>query len=105
MGHGIPLEKVQRAERNKITHPHQVQLSTEKPHPRATRQHKIRWCGLAVVIIIEKPHRQDLQEGQQYVGVLATQSKVMQRKYQRQRLFYHGEIKSGVLLISMEPTS
>ena len=54
MVHGIPSAKVQRAERNKITQPHQIQLSTERPHPRATRQHKIPWCGLAVVIIMEK---------------------------------------------------
>ena len=54
MGHGIPSAKVQRAERNKITQPHQIQLSTEGPHPRATRQHKIPWCGLAVVIVSEK---------------------------------------------------
>ena len=54
MGHGIPTAKVQRAERNKIMQPHQIQLSTERPHPRATRQHKIPWRGLAVVIIMEK---------------------------------------------------
>ena len=29
MGHGIPFAKVQRAERNKIAHPHQIQLSTK----------------------------------------------------------------------------
>ena len=37
-------------------------------------------------------------------GVLATQYKVMQRRYQSQRLFYQRQIKSGVLLISMELT-
>ena len=39
-GHGIPPAKMQRAERNKIPPSHQIQLSTERPHPRATRQHK-----------------------------------------------------------------
>ena len=29
---------------NKIRHPHQIQLSTERPHLRAARQHKIPWC-------------------------------------------------------------
>ena len=31
-------------------------VAAERPHPRATRQHKIPWCGLAVVIIMEKPY-------------------------------------------------
>ena len=44
MGHDIPFAKVQCVERNKIAHPHQIQLSTERPHPRAARQHKIHWC-------------------------------------------------------------
>ena len=82
MGHGIPSTKVQCAERNKITHPHQIQLSTERPHSRAVRQDKISWCRPTVLTFIEKPYRQDLQESKQYVGVSATQSEVMQRVYQ-----------------------
>ena len=38
------------------------------------------------------------------LGFFATQSEVMQRGYQSQRLLYHGEIKSGVLLSSLEPS-
>ena len=38
------------------------------------------------------------------LGGFATQSEVMKRGYKSQRLLYHGEIKSGVLLSSLEPS-
>ena len=104
MGHGFSLPKVQCVESNTITHPirfncrlkgHILELQDSTKYLRVDLQSSLSW---------KKTYRQDLQESKQYAGVFVTQTEVMQRGYQSQRLLYHGEMESGVLLCRLEPS-
>ena len=104
MGHGFSPPKVQCAEPNKITHP--IRFNYRLKGYILELQDSTKYLGVDLQSSLSWKNYIDRisKKANSMVGFFAMQSEVMQRGYQSQHLLYHGEIKSGVLLSSLEPS-